>query len=112
MPYAVSANLAIWADVLRDLGGWSDEYEAGGEDTELSWRAQLAGYRLGFAPDAVAYYRYRSGIWETGQSYGIGVHCEQILRDFTVPMENVASGLSLPGWSPGVAGGVPTYEPI
>jgi len=85
LPYAVSANLAIWADVLRDLGGWSGEYEAGGEDTELSWRAQLAGYRLGFAPDAVAYYRYRSGIWETArQSYGIGVHCEQILRDFTV----------------------------
>ena len=59
---AVSVNLAIWADVLRDLGGWSSEYEAGGEDTELSWRAQLAGYRLGFAPDAVAVrYRLSSG---------------------------------------------------
>jgi hypothetical protein len=40
---------------------------------------------LGFAPDAVVYYRYRSGLWETArQSYGIGVHCEQILRDFTL----------------------------
>ena len=85
LPYAVSANLAIWADVLRDLGGWSSMYEAGGEDTELSWRAQLAGYRLGFAPDAVVYYRYRSGLWETArQAYAIGVNCEQILRDFTV----------------------------
>src|SRR5262245_3982573 len=84
LPYAVSANLAIWADVLRDVGGWSSEYEAGGEDTELSWRAQLAGYQLGFAPEAVVYYRYRSGVWETArQAYGIGVHCEQILRDFT-----------------------------
>jgi glycosyltransferase involved in cell wall biosynthesis len=85
LPYAVSANLAIWADVLSDLGGWSSEYEAGGEDTELSWRAQLAGYRLGFAPDAVVYYRYRSGIWQTArQAFAIGVHCEQILRDFAV----------------------------
>jgi glycosyltransferase involved in cell wall biosynthesis len=84
LPYAVSANLAIWAEVLRDLGGWSSEYEAGGEDTELSWRAQLAGYRLGFAPDAVVYYRYRSGLWQTArQAYKIGVNCEQILRDFT-----------------------------
>jgi glycosyltransferase involved in cell wall biosynthesis len=84
LPYAVSANIAIWADVLRDLGGWSGEYEAGGEDTELSWRAQLAGYRLGFASDAVVYYRYRSGLWETArQAYAIGVNCEQILRDFT-----------------------------
>jgi glycosyltransferase involved in cell wall biosynthesis len=83
LPYAVSANIAIWADVLRDLDGWSAGYEAGGEDVELSWRAQLAGYRLGFAPDAVVYYRYRSGVWQTArQSYGIGVHCEKILRDF------------------------------
>jgi glycosyltransferase involved in cell wall biosynthesis len=83
LPYAVSANFAIWADVLRDLGGWSSEYEAGGEDTELSWRAQLAGYRLGFAPDAVIYYRYRTGLWQTArQAYTIGVNCEQILRDF------------------------------
>ena len=83
LPYAVSANLAIWADVLRDLGGWSTDYEAGGEDTELSWRAQLAGYRLGFAPDAVVYYRYRSGLRQVArQSYAIGVNCERILRDF------------------------------
>ena len=85
LPCAVSANLAIWADVLHDLGGWSGEYEAGGEDTELSWRAQLAGYRLGFAPDAVVYYRFRSGLWDTArQAYAIGVNCEHLLRDYTV----------------------------
>jgi cellulose synthase/poly-beta-1,6-N-acetylglucosamine synthase-like glycosyltransferase len=83
LPYAVSANLAIWAHVLRDLGGWSASYEAGAEDTELSWRAQVAGYQLGFAPNAVVHYRYRSGIWQTArQAYKIGVNCEQILRDF------------------------------
>jgi glycosyltransferase involved in cell wall biosynthesis len=83
LPSAVSANLAIWADVLWDLGGWSAEYEAGGEDSELSWRAQLAGYRLGFAPDAVVYYRYRTGLRATArQAYGIGVNCERLLRDF------------------------------
>ena len=93
LPAAVSANLAIWADVLRELGGWSSEYEAGGEDTELSWRAQLAGYQLGFAPDAVVYYRYRSGLWETArQAYAIGVHCEQILRDFTVLRDGSYNG--------------------
>jgi cellulose synthase/poly-beta-1,6-N-acetylglucosamine synthase-like glycosyltransferase len=69
--------------VLADLGGWSSEYEAGGEDTELSWRAQLAGYRLGFAPDAVVHYRYRPGLWQTArQAYKIGINCERILRDF------------------------------
>jgi glycosyltransferase involved in cell wall biosynthesis len=83
LPYAVSANLAIWADVLHELGGWSSDHEDGGEDVELSWRAQLAGYRLGFAPDAVVQYRYRTGLRETArQAYGIGVTGEKILRDF------------------------------
>jgi glycosyltransferase involved in cell wall biosynthesis len=83
LPCAVSANLAIWADVLRDVGGWSSAYEGGGADSELSWRAQLAGYRLGFAPDAVVYYRYRSGLWPIArQAYRNGVNSEKILRDF------------------------------
>jgi glycosyltransferase involved in cell wall biosynthesis len=83
LPCAVSANFAIWADVLADLGGWSADYEAGGEDTELSWRAQLAGYRLGFAPAAVVYYRYRTGIRQMArQAYATGVNSERILGDF------------------------------
>ena len=82
LPCAAGGNFAIWADVLSDLGGWSSDYEAGGEDSELSWRAQLAGYRLGFVPDAIVYVRYRSGIWETArQAYANGIHCEQILRE-------------------------------
>jgi GT2 family glycosyltransferase len=108
LPCAVSANLAIWADVLRDLGGWSTNYEAGGADTELSWRAQIAGYRLGFAPDAVVYYRYRSGLRQTArQSYRIGVNSERVLRDFAFLRNgdrhgdnNSALDQAADGWSP------------
>jgi GT2 family glycosyltransferase len=83
LPHAVSANLAIWADVLRDLGGFSGDYEAGGEDVELCWRAQLAGYRLGFTPDAVVRYRYRTGLRQTArQAWAAGVNGERLLRDF------------------------------
>jgi glycosyltransferase involved in cell wall biosynthesis len=93
LPYAVSANFAIWADVLRDLHGWSTNYEAGGEDVELSWRAQLAGYRLGFAPDAVVYYRYRSSLRQTArQAYAIGVGCEKILGDFAFLRDGTHNG--------------------
>lgn len=83
LPYAVSANLAIWAEVLRDLGGWSSDYEAGGEDVELCWRAQVVGYRLGFAPDAVVRYRYRTGLRQTArQAWAVGVNGERLRRDF------------------------------
>jgi glycosyltransferase involved in cell wall biosynthesis len=59
LPYAVSANFGIWTATLRDLGGWNDAWRRGGTDVELCWRAQRAGYRLGYAPDAVVAYRYR-----------------------------------------------------
>jgi glycosyltransferase involved in cell wall biosynthesis len=82
LPHATTANLGIWADVFHDLDGFSTHYNYG-EDTELSWRAQLAGYRLGFAHDAVVYYRYRSGLRQVArQSYTIGVNCERLRRDF------------------------------
>jgi SAM-dependent methyltransferase len=50
---------------------------------ELLEGARLTGYRLGFAPDAIVYYRYRSGLRQMArQCYAIGVNCERILRDF------------------------------
>jgi GT2 family glycosyltransferase len=60
LPHAVSANLAVRAPVLRALGGWNEDFARGGTEVELCWRAQLAGYRLGYAPDAVMHYRYRT----------------------------------------------------
>jgi cellulose synthase/poly-beta-1,6-N-acetylglucosamine synthase-like glycosyltransferase len=83
LPYSGAGNFAIWAEVLRDLGGWSGNYEAGAEDVELCWRAQVAGYRLGFAPDAVVRVRYRTGLRPTArQAWAIGINCERLLRDF------------------------------
>jgi GT2 family glycosyltransferase len=55
-------NLGVWREVVAWLGGWREDYRAGGEDLEFPWRAQLAGYRLGFAPDAVIHYRLRSDV--------------------------------------------------
>jgi GT2 family glycosyltransferase len=58
LPLASGANAGVWRDVFDALGGF-DEGTASGEDVDLSWRAQLASFTLGFAADAVVYYRYR-----------------------------------------------------
>lgn len=58
LDYAVSANCALWRGWWERVGGW-DESLANGEDVELSWRIQLAGGTLGFAPEAVVHYRHR-----------------------------------------------------
>ena len=53
LPYALGGTSGIRADVFRTLGGWSERNAYGGEDVDLSWRAQLSGYTLDFAPEAV-----------------------------------------------------------
>ena len=83
LPYAVSANCGLRAEVLRALGGWSEDYVGGSEDVELSWRAQLRGYRLAFVPDAVVRYRYRAGLRPLArQMYTYGVEEPHLYRDF------------------------------
>lgn len=73
LPYAVGANLGIWADVLAGLGGWNEDLKGGGEDVDLCWRLQLEGYRLAYAPSAVMHFRFRSDpgeVWRQFRSYG------------------------------------------
>ncbi|MDP8959416.1 MAG: glycosyltransferase [Actinomycetota bacterium] len=62
LPYAVGANLGMWTEVFHELGGWSESYFMGGEDIDFCWRAQLASFRLCYAPDALIHYRYRSDL--------------------------------------------------
>jgi glycosyltransferase involved in cell wall biosynthesis len=60
LPAAAGANFGIRATVLRKLGGWDESFEGGPDEIELCWRAQLEGFTIGFAPDAIVFYRYRS----------------------------------------------------
>ena len=73
LPFATFANLAIWAEVFGDLGGFDERYLFGNDDVELCFRAQLRGYGLGFAADAVVQYRHRPhgrGLFRQFYRYG------------------------------------------
>lgn len=61
-PFAPGGNMAVRTDVARALGGWDETYVGGSDDVDFSWRLVRAGYRLGFAPDAVIAYRVRAGL--------------------------------------------------
>jgi GT2 family glycosyltransferase len=83
LPYAPSSNFAIRADVLKALGGWSESYTHGGDDVELCWRAQLAGHRIAFAPDAVMHYRMRRGLRALArQRFSFGRADARLLAEF------------------------------
>lgn len=73
-PIAYGCSFAVWADVFDAVGGFDDAFD-NGQDKDISWRIQLAGYDLGYAPDAVVAYRLRStyaGLWRQMRAYGEG----------------------------------------
>ncbi|UCC54631.1 MAG: glycosyltransferase family 2 protein [Anaerolineaceae bacterium] len=45
-------------DLFWELGGYDDDFFLYMEDTDLSWRAQLAGFRCVYVPDSVVYHDY------------------------------------------------------
>ncbi|QIM21707.1 glycosyltransferase [Phycicoccus sp. HDW14] len=61
LPYAPSCNVLISRRALDAVDGW-DETLRYCEDVDICWRAQLEGFRLVFAPDAVMGYRYRDSV--------------------------------------------------
>jgi glycosyltransferase involved in cell wall biosynthesis len=68
LPSAAGGNCGIWADVARAVG-WDEAFSFGSSDIDFGWRAQLAGYRLGFAPDALTRVRFRTSLRATARQY-------------------------------------------
>ncbi|MDJ0392759.1 glycosyltransferase [Rhodococcus sp. G-MC3] len=78
LPYAIGASLGCWTSVFRELGGMSRDLVAS-EDVEFCWRAQLTGYRLGFAQTQLVGYRLRDKLVPlVEQSYKLGYGFAQV----------------------------------
>lgn len=74
LPHASSSNLGIRTALFRRLGGF-DPAVRFLQDTDLCWRAQLAGADLAYVPDAVVHMRLRAslrGAWRQGRGNGMG----------------------------------------
>src|SRR5260370_20895095 len=54
---AKGAGMIIRASVLRDVGGFDPDFFAYLEDSDLSWRIWLAGWRVLCVPDSVVFHR-------------------------------------------------------
>jgi glycosyltransferase involved in cell wall biosynthesis len=61
LPYLIGCNMAISRVAYMSVGGYSDAIPAS-HDLDLSWKLQLKGYALHYAPEALVYYRHRPGL--------------------------------------------------
>lgn len=68
LPAGPSGNFGIWTSVFADLSGFAEDLTSG-EDWDLSWRAQRAGYVLEFAKGALVYRRERRTLRATSTQY-------------------------------------------
>lgn len=72
LPAFGSNNAAFTKQVWAEVGGFDESVDLA-EDIDLSWRIQLAGNSLAFAPDALVFGRERAAPVATfRQTYGYG----------------------------------------
>ena len=74
LPYALSANLAVGKEAFGEAEGFREDLAAG-EDVDLCWRLQLAGYRFAVTADAVVDKREHAGgrpMFRAAWAYGRG----------------------------------------
>ena len=82
LPAAGSGNLAIRRSAFEEVGGFADDLMTG-EDFDLSWRVQLAGYRFALTTDAVLARRDQQGFTATYRRYTAYGRCgPELFRRF------------------------------
>ena len=60
--HIAGCNMAFRQDVLLRLGGFDPIYRAAGDDVDICWRFQDAGYTIGFSPAAVVWHFRRNTV--------------------------------------------------
>jgi GT2 family glycosyltransferase len=71
--HIAGCNMAFRRDVLLRLGGFDPVYRAAGDDVDICWRFQDAGYTIGFSPSAVVWHFRRNTVKAyLGQQKGYG----------------------------------------
>jgi O-antigen biosynthesis protein len=55
-------NMAFYKSVLAQIGGFDPIYHQAGDDVDICWRLQQAGYKIGFSPAAFVWHYRRSTI--------------------------------------------------
>ena len=71
--HIAGCNMAFRRDVLLALGGFDPIYRAAGDDVDICWRFQDAGYTIGFSPAAMVWHFRRNTVAAyIGQQRGYG----------------------------------------
>ncbi len=66
-------NMAFFKSVLAEVGGFDPIFHLAGDDVDICWRLQQAGYKIGFSPAGFVWHYRRSAIRDyLKQQHGYG----------------------------------------
>ncbi|HXY92740.1 MAG TPA: glycosyltransferase, partial [Acidimicrobiia bacterium] len=104
LPNATTANMCVRRRRFEEIGAFDDSFRTG-EDIDLSWRLQLAGCELRFAPDALVLHRERDGLTDLArQFFRYGEAMPQLFRKFRhLGMPRSSPGESMLVWLRAIA---------
>jgi GT2 family glycosyltransferase len=66
-------NMAFRKECLEAIGGFDAQFRIAGDDVDICWQLQRAGWTLGFSPAAVVWHHRRNSVrayWRQQQGYG------------------------------------------
>jgi GT2 family glycosyltransferase len=79
--FGASGGASIYrVSMLRKIGGFDQDFFAYYEDIDLSFRAQLAGYKVGFVPTSVVYH----GQGKTTEKMASGFTTTQYMKNLPI----------------------------
>ncbi|HZW98750.1 MAG TPA: glycosyltransferase family 2 protein [Trueperaceae bacterium] len=82
LAHAGGCGLGVRRDVFDELNGFDETYKVL-EDTDFTWRVQLAGHAIRFEPEAVMHVRLRPTLRRTfAQSFSYGEAHARLQRDY------------------------------
>jgi GT2 family glycosyltransferase len=55
-------NMAFWREALEAIGGFDPIFKRAGDDVDLCWRLEQAGFKIGFSPAALVWHYRRSNL--------------------------------------------------
>ena len=66
-------NMAFWRWALDEIGGFDPIFRKAGDDVDVCWRLEQAGFKIGFSPAALVWHYRRSTLAAyLGQQHGYG----------------------------------------
>jgi GT2 family glycosyltransferase len=97
--FAASGGASLYnAAMLKQIGLFDEDFFAYYEDVDISFRAQLAGWRVRYEPRAVVHHHTSSTSSRMGKSHGKSNTVTSFARYHTVKNFNYLYLKNMPGW--------------